>query len=192
MASTGNKIPESLFLRLVPPSNYLTRNANYPRPSDAAIHYHQNPVGWLFFSVNHINQLVAAMEKDMPGIRVEDITPAMLRVYDFYNRDTYTDANDAQALKTALAQMDLALLAEMRAIAARFVSGRNFYGNFLMNPNPRMENAVATSTNNRRTTTINDTKGSVQGGYFDPSTSTSTSNIGSYASLSVQPLIKYA
>jgi hypothetical protein len=190
-------IPDSLFLRVVPPSNYQTLNsgrASYPRASDKAIVYRQNPVGWLFFSQPHIDTLLSDLSIKLPGIRLEDILPTMVRIYDTHGRDTYVDHQDKSTVDTMLRTMDTALATMMMDMAQRNEMGRQYYATYLMNPNRDPDVPMATSDKNRRTIATASTTGTSQGGHFNPMGSSTMQALTAYnvRPPTVQPIIKYS
>jgi len=180
------------MMRLVEQSNYNTKNSYrsaIPRESDAHIYFRQYPLGWLFFSVPHVDGLLQLLGTEMPGIKFEDITEIMLKVYDFNSRDTYADPDDQATLTEALKSMDAQTIQLVREMRDRLQGGREWYFQYLSNPNrnppnPANDNAVDKAVINATTT------GFIDGGSFDTSTSRTKPQTFLYGT--IEPLTKYA
>lgn len=160
------------------------------RPSDDYIYYRQFPLGWLYFSVEHINGLLETLGKEMPGIRLEDLAPIMVTIWDFAGRDTYADPDDGTTLAAALAELDTETFKWMRDTYARLQSGQTTYSDYLKAPNRPLPLPSLDSIHNRITVTA-ETAGFVEGGTFDPNQSNVVPKSGTELP-TLQPLTKYA
>lgn len=186
-------IPESYFLRFVSPSSYNTRNSfrgtGLPRASDASVYFHQYPLGWIFFSYEHVNKLLDAAKSVLPGLELRDLAPYMVQVWDIMARDTYMDPTDSAALAAGLTLLDNELTARLQDAAHRLQVGQARYINYLRDPYQPTPVPVNASNQNR-SVRVATTTGSAQGGSFD--TSATSAKVPKYQLPTVDALIKYA
>lgn len=193
MATPTYPIPESYFLRFVSPSNYNTRNSfqatGAPRASDASVYFKQYPLGWLFFSVHHVNELLKLARTFTPSLTLEELAPEMVRVWDIMARDTYMDPGDQSNLSRGLAMLDTTLLERVHDTATRNAIGQQYYRNYINQP--YQATPVPTNqSNTNRSLRVADTQGNLQGGAFD--TSATSAKVPKYTYPGPQDVIKYA
>jgi hypothetical protein len=191
----SHQIPESYFLRLVEPSKYNTRNSfqntGLPRASDASVYFNQYPLGWLFFSRDHIAKLLEVGRTILPGLALDDIAPEMVKVWDIMARDTYMDPNDAQNLSRGLEMLDNELLRRLQDGAARLETGQKYYGGYITDPYTKTRAPVPINASNmNKAVRTTDTAGFIQGGNFD--VSATNAKVPSFQLPVVADLVKYA